>query len=145
MSNKDESKVWCEFVCVKQSSIATSEVGNFDGAFATKDFKEGELIERGVMRRLPMGFDGHKCEEVFTWSDERPNKTWAMGSGCAPYYNTTSKEKENTHMVRYFDENRFEIFAKRDIKAGDELFHTYISLEWRECFAGIDKIVNNKD
>ena len=89
--------------------------------FATKDFKEGELIERGVMRRLPMGFDGHKCEEVFTWSDERPNKTWAMGSGCAPYYNTTSKEKENTHMVRYFDENRFEIFAKRDIKAGDEV------------------------
>jgi len=47
-------------------------------------------------------------------------------------------------MVRYFDENRFEIFAKQDIKSGDELFHTYVSLEWRECFSEIDKIVNNK-
>ena len=37
-------------------------------------------------------------------------------------------------MIRHFDEDRFEIFASRDIKEGEELFHTYISLEWRECF-----------
>lgn len=110
--------------------------------FARKNFSAGDLIECGVVRLLPEGFDGHKCEECFTWSNERPNKTWAMASGCAPFYNTTSKDKENTHMVRYFDENRFEIFAKRDINEGEELFHTYVSLEWRECFDGINKAVN---
>lgn len=34
----------------------------------------GELIEKGVMRRLPYGFDGNTCEYIFTWSEERPCK-----------------------------------------------------------------------
>jgi hypothetical protein len=34
----------------------------------------GELVEKGVMRRLPEGFDGNKSPYVFTWSNERPNK-----------------------------------------------------------------------
>ena len=46
----------------------------FDGAFAAVSIKEGELIEKGVMRRLPEGFDGNACPYIFTWSDERPNK-----------------------------------------------------------------------
>lgn len=74
----------------------------FDGAFAAVAFKEGELhylclvyvntmfcvaqptcsfanttgdlIEKGVMRRLPDGFDGNTCPYIFTWSTERPNK-----------------------------------------------------------------------
>ena len=100
------------------------------------------MIERGIMRRLPAGFDGNKCQECFTWSNELPNKVWAMGSGCSPYYNTAAKGVSNTRMVRYFDEDRFEIFAARDIEAGDELLHTYISLEWRECFKPLNDIVN---
>jgi len=34
----------------------------------------GELVEKGVMRRLPDGFDGNTCPYIFTWSNERPNK-----------------------------------------------------------------------
>lgn len=46
----------------------------FDGAFAAVDIKAGELVEKGVMRRLPEGFDGNTCPYIFTWSTERPNK-----------------------------------------------------------------------
>ncbi|GMH62523.1 hypothetical protein TrST_g13583 [Triparma strigata] len=141
----EATKIWCSNVVVKNSSFCTPETGDFDGAFAKVDFAEGELIEKGIMRRLPEGFNGHECQECFTWSTERPNKTWAMGSGCSPYYNTHKSANANTRMVRYFDEDRFEIFAKADIKAGEELLHTYISLGWRECFAPLNEIVNKDE
>lgn len=96
------------------------------------------------MRRLPDGFDGNTCPYIFTWSDEIPNKTWAMGSGCAPYYNTAAADDSNTRMVRYFDEDRFEIFALRDIEKGEELTHTYKSLKWRTCFQDLNELVHSK-
>jgi hypothetical protein len=102
-------------------------------------------VEKGIMRRLPEGFDGNTCPYIFTWSTERPCKTWGMGSGCAPFYNTCKEGTANTHMVRYFDEDRFEIFATRDIQENEELLHTYISLKWRECFADLNKIVSSSD
>lgn len=68
-----------------------------------------------------------------------------MGSGCAPYYNTCKKGTANTKMVRYFDKDQFEIFAEEDIKAGDELLHTYISLEWRTCFSDLNDIINKDE
>ncbi len=136
------NKVWCENVYVNRSSFSNETTGYFDGAFAKKDFIEGELIERGIMRRLPDGFDGNKCPYIFTWSTERPNKIWAMGSGCSPFYNTNKESIANTRMVRYFDEDRFEIFATRDIRAGEELTHTYISLRWRECFTELSQVLS---
>lgn len=133
-----DSKVWCEHVYVSKSRFS----GDFDGAFAKKDFADGELIERGIMRRLPDGFDGNQCPYIFTWSLERPNRVWAMGSGCSPFYNTNKEGNANTRMVRYFEEDRFEIFATRDIRAGDELTHTYMSLRWRECFSELSDILS---
>jgi SET domain-containing protein len=65
-----------------------------------------------------------------------------MGSGCAPYYNTCKEGEANTKMIRFFDEDRFEIYATRDIKAGEELLHTYISLKWRTCFQELNDIVH---
>jgi len=126
------------------------------------------------MRRLPDGFDGNtvgvqvrrwcnivrlffsltsfvlffvskQCPYIFTWSTEIPNKTWGMGSGCAPFYNTAKEGDANTKMVRYFDEDRFEIFATRDIKKDEELLHTYISLKWRTCFSDLNKIVHGEE
>jgi hypothetical protein len=70
------------------------------------------------MRRLPDDFDGNKSPYVFTWSDELPNKTWGMGSGCAPFYNTAKTTDSNTTMKRYFDTDSFEIFAVRKYQAG---------------------------
>lgn len=137
------SKIDCSKVLVKSSAFATED-NQFDGAFAAVDFKEGDLVERGLMRRLPDGFDGNTCPYIFTWSTERPNKTWGMGSGCAPYYNTAAETDANTRMVRFFDEDRFEIYATRDIAAGEELLHTYISLKWRTCFAELNQIVHKE-
>ena len=104
--------------------------------------KPGDLIEKGVMRRLPEGFDGNTCPYIFTWSEKRPCTTWGMGSGCAPFYNTCKEGTANTRMVRYFDEDRFEIFANRDIEKDEELLHTYISLKWRGCFSELNEIVH---
>ena len=39
------------------------------------------------------------------------------------------------------DEDRFTITALQDINKGDELMHTYRSLEWRQCFQGLNKIL----
>jgi SET domain-containing protein len=60
---------------------------------------------------------------------------WAIGSGCATFYNTS--ESPNTKMTRFFDEDRYEIHALRDIAEGEELTHVYMSLAWRECFADL--------
>ena len=68
-----------------------------------------------------------------------------MGSGCAPFYNTCKEGTANTRMERFFDEDRFEIYATRDIVAGEELLHTYISLKWRTCFQELNEIVHADD
>lgn len=137
-----DTKIECSKVYVKKSSFSNEETGEFDGAFAAVDFKEGDLIETGIVRRLPDGFDGNTCPYIFTWSEERPNKTWAMASGCAPYYNTCKEGTSNTKMVRDFKNDTFKIFAVRDIPADEELLHTYISLKWRTCFADLNEIVH---
>jgi hypothetical protein len=72
-------------------------------------------------------------------------QTWGMGSGCAPYYNTCKEGTANTKMVRFFDEDRFEIYANCDIKKDEELLHTYISLKWRTCFSELNDIVHADD
>ena len=71
---------------------------------------------------------------VFTWSDDIPNYTWAFGSGCSSFYNSALESNANTHMIRFFDEDRFEIYATKNIMEGEELTHTYKSLQWRDVF-----------
>jgi len=66
-----------------------------------------------------------------------PNYTWAVCSGAAMFYNTGLDKDTNTEMKRYYKENRFEIFAKKDIKKDEELTHTYKSLAWRESFVDL--------
>jgi uncharacterized protein len=117
-----ESLINCEKVYVKNSNDKGMS------AFANYDIKQGELIEKGIARRVDT--DGNKNPYLFTWSDDRT--IWAFVSGCTTFYNTS--RNPNTKMIRYFDENRFEIVALKDIKKGDELTHQYKSLEWRECF-----------
>merc|ERR1712107_426022 len=53
----------CSKVLVKPDTYG----GN--GAFAVVDIKKGELVEYGLMRRVPV--DGNECPYVFTWSDDR--------------------------------------------------------------------------
>ena len=103
------------------------------GAFASKDIKKGELIEKGVTRLIEC--NGNLNPYLFTWSEDRTK--WAFCSGCAPFYNTSLNP--NTNMVRNFEKNIFSIYAERDIKHGDELTHKYKSLEWRECFSDLNQ------
>lgn len=137
---KNQNKIFCSNVYVKESSLSNTD-NVFDGAFANKSFKKGEIIEYGIVRILPDNFDGNKSPYVFTWSDEIPNKRWAMASGCAPFYNTSIKDK-NVNMERDFINNTFKIIADRDIQKDEELLHTYKSLQWRECFTEIKNILN---
>jgi len=69
--------------------MITEDSGDFDGAFAKIAFKEGDLIEKGVMRRLPYGFDGNTCPYIFTWSEEVSDMKRA-GLRCALRYKQTS-------------------------------------------------------
>ena len=137
---KYQNKIFCSNVYVKESSLSTDK-NVFDGAFANKSFKKGEIIEYGIVRILPDNFDGNESPYVFTWSDEIPNKRWAIASGCAPFYNTSIKDK-NVSMERNFINNTFKIIANRDIQKDEELLHTYKSLQWRKCFAEIKNILN---
>jgi hypothetical protein len=116
----------CSKVYVDHSPIADAGVG----AFAATDIAEGDVVEHGIVRRLPTAFDGNSSPHVFTWSADRT--VWAIGSGCSTFYNHS--EDPNTHMTRDFASDTFEIRATRDIAKGEELTHTYKSAAWRECF-----------
>ena len=103
------------------------------GAFINQNIKRGDLIEKGVVRRIDS--DGHKSPYLFTWSEDRT--VWAFASGCATFYNTSLDP--NTRFVRNYITDTFKIYAQRDIKVGEELTHKYKSLEWRECFQELNK------
>lgn len=119
--------VQCDKVCVEASPRGGV------GAFAAVPIRAGEVVERGIVRRLPEGFDGNRSPYVFTWSEDR--SVWAIGSGCSTFYNTS--EEPNTEMHRDFEGDSFVVTALRDIAAGEELTHVYKSLRWRECFADL--------
>ena len=121
------SLVDCSKVIVKN----TNTMGL--GAFANQNIKRGDLIEKGVIRRI--NSDGHKSPYLFSWSEDRT--VWAFASGCATFYNTSLDP--NTRFVRNYITDTFEIYAIRDIKVGEELTHKYKSLEWRECFQELNK------
>lgn len=131
------TKIDCSKVYVDTSTFSTPD-NCFDGAFANINIKKDELVEKGLMRRLSdnnnKSFDGMKNPFVFTWSDDLPNNTWTFASGCTAFYNSGLEHQTNTKMIRFFDEDRFEIYATKDINIGDELTHTYKSLRWREAF-----------
>ena len=140
------TKIDCSKVFVDVSTFSTNE-SRFNGAFSKVDIKKGDLIEKGIVHRISNDkhtFDGMNNEFVFTWSDDIPNYTWAVGSGCSAFYNTNLESTANTRMIRYFDEDRFEIYAVTDIKAGEELTHTYKSLKWRDAFKPLyNKLLND--
>ena len=121
------SLVDCSKVIVKN----TNTMGL--GAFANQNIKRGDLIEKGVVKRIDS--DGHKSPYLFSWSEDRT--VWAFASGCATFYNTSLDP--NTRFVRNYITDTFEIYAQIDIKVGEELTHKYKSLEWRECFQELNK------
>lgn len=104
-----------------------------NGVFSKVNLKKGEIIETGLMIRL-VNVDGNENPHLFTWSDDR--QTWAMGSGCLPFYNHTNN---NPNMKKCGDliNDTMVVVALCDIKAGKELVSTYYSASWRKCFADL--------
>jgi hypothetical protein len=107
------------------------------GVFACEDIKAGEIVESGLHGKIE-GLDGDRCTYVFTWNPEgkrytdgRPNN-WATASANAMFYN--SDHPANCRMYRLFDQYRYLIVAKTDIKEGEEVMHLYASSSWRKCF-----------
>jgi len=119
--------------CSKVVVLQTENKGA--GAFANQDLKKGEIVEYGLMRII--NADGHNNPYLFTWSDDRT--IWAFASGCATFYNTS--RKPNVRLTRNYEQNTFSITALMDITKGDELLHTYKSLEWRECFSELNELI----
>ena len=124
----------CSNVYINRSTLCKDII--FDGAFAKNKINKGEIVEKGIVRLLSDNFDGNSCPYVFTWSDDIPNKKWAITSGMAMFYNT-SKDNPNVKMERNFKNNTFKIIALKNINKDDELFHTYKSLNWRKCFSDL--------
>jgi hypothetical protein len=117
-----DSFVDCSNVYVKKGKYGY-------GAYAKKDFKKGELIEKGIMTKL-VNVDGNENPHLFTWSDDR--KTWASASGCLPFYNHS--DTPNIQKKGDLQNDLMEIIALRDIKKDEELCNTYFSKQWRACF-----------
>ena len=105
-----------------------SELGGF-GVFARKKILKGELVEKGIMMPL-VNTDGNDNPHLFTWSDDR--KVWASGSGYFAFYNHS--DIPNIVKKGDLENNTMDIFALRDIEKGEELYNTYFSKKWRECF-----------
>ncbi len=50
------------------------------GACAACAISEGEIVERGIVRRRPATFDGNASPYVFTWSEDRTVGPSARGA-----------------------------------------------------------------
>ena len=107
------------------------------GAFANQNIIEGELVEKGVVRRI--NTNGHNSPYLFTWSEDRT--IWAFASGCATFYNTNLNP--NTRMERDYENDVFQIYAIKNINKDEELTHKYKSLKWRECFHELNIQLNS--
>lgn len=139
-NDNDKSYVLNSKVYVRKDKIK-----NFTSC-AKINLKKDELIEKGLVRKLSdnqnKNFDGMNNPYVFTWSDNNPNYTWAFGSGCSTFYNTSLTP--NTYIKRNFDSDSFEIYALRDIQKDEELTHTYKSLAWRSCFKDLNQFLKKE-
>jgi len=103
--------------------------GKGRGVFATKDIKEGECIEKGIMTRL-VNVDGNENPHLFCWNDERT--LWCCGSGYLPFYNHS--DNSNIKKVADLQNDTLEIYATKEIKKGEEIVGNYYSKAWRKCF-----------
>ena len=121
-------------IITKESVIVPGANGNF----ACKDFKRGECIDWGIAVVLN-DYDINKTDALYTWSSH-DKKTAASLSGPALFYNTEG-DKSNMQCVPYHKEKRYENYALRDIKKGEELTMRYDSMNWREAMKEVKEIV----
>ena len=108
-------------VCWKNQVRCTSVARAYLGLFSFLFLREG-LLDLACLLAC------------FNTAENEPCKDCPLSAYRSPRFYNTHATDPNTEMIRYFDEDRFEIYALRDIEVGEELTHTYRSLKWRKCF-----------
>ena len=102
------------------------------------DLKKGECFEWGLAMRLPQ-YNVNIVDSVFTWSTTDRFSAASL-SGPAMFYNTLG-DASNVRCVPYHVEDRYEMYALEDIKAGTELTIRYDSINWRNAMKEVKSIV----
>jgi len=124
----------CEKVIVKKSKIIKSELG----VFSKVKIKKGEIIEWGIATIIP-DIDVRDNDKFYTWDGENRSKA-ATVSGCGLFYNTLG-DKSNARCVPYHSENRFEIYALKNIDKDEEITFRYDSMNYRKGMKHLIPIV----
>ena len=134
-----------EKICIQNSPV------HGKGVFAREDILERELIEEGKLLRLELRYnlinDPVLKDYIFIDSDNtHPDYGSAVyfGIGYLNLYN--HQDEPNTHSKLNFKKEIMTITAKRDIKAGEEIFISYGSnyFKFRHIYANLNEKVRMK-
>lgn len=106
------------------------------GVFAKKDFSKDELIE--LCQIIPFSSDDADKIELtslsnywFAWKTENvPSEYGALCLGNGSLYNHSPHP--NAYVFKDYDNNLIHFIASRDIKAGEEITHTYGTIWFKE-------------
>ena len=124
----------CSKVICKESKIVKGQ----KGVFAKEKIEKGEIIEWGIATIIN-GINVQDDDKFFTWNLNNRNIA-ATVSGCGLFYNTEG-DNSNARCVPYHEENRFEIYALKNIEKNEEITFRYDSMNYRNGMKHLIKIV----
>ena len=133
-SHTDSDQVDCARVRCGMSDLVPGE----RGVFARVRIAKGHLVERGIATRIA-GIDVRENDTFFTWSST-DTQAAATVSGCGLFYNTLG-DRSNARCVPYHDQDRFEIYALRDIAPGEEITIRYDSMNYRDGMSHLTRLL----
>ena len=121
-----------QFLSAPKVTLSKSTVHGL-GVFATKDIKEGDLIERCPMIKLEWRSKYHNDHVLLDYLYMQPKcdcsecanhgHTMWMVLGYGMMYN--HQDIPNTQWRFHYNESYGDVVATKDIKAGDEIFVSY--------------------
>lgn len=109
---------------MQKVTVKYSELASGRGVFATKDIKNGELIENAPLLLMPIkDFDLIKLTKLYYYFFEYTNTHFAIALGYGSLYNHSYKP--NAKYDFNFKSKCLKITAIKDIKVGEEIFFNY--------------------
>jgi len=110
---------------IKESSL--KDAGR--GLFATKDYKEGDIIELCPAIIVDNNMDGSNLISHYLFSSYGEDKTLVAFGYCSLINH--SEEKRNCSWEISEDDKVVKMFAIKDIKEGEEFFSHYGDEYWK--------------
>jgi len=103
------------------------------GAFATRDYTAGEIIEvcPSILQKTDEAH-GKVRDYLFKYDEEYS----MIGFGYCSMYNHSDKENATWHII---DEEKMKIVATKNISKGDEIFVSYGDDYWKTRLDHMDK------